>query len=152
MRLIHISSIATALLSGCIIVGEMPKGTWGDTGAFEVEIEEDETETRISVTPDQLQMGTRAEFLVTAEPLIEYELVSDVFALNGAEVHRFTPTKEGLVVLIGAPEGLEPGPVSLILEYADGSMDVAREALEIVDPNAELSEGDTGEPENEVPE
>jgi hypothetical protein len=42
--------------------------------------------------------------------------------------------------------------VTILLEYADGSVEIGKEALTLVDPNAELEEGDTGQPENEMPE
>jgi hypothetical protein len=154
MRLNHLSLLAGSLLSGCIIVGDMPKGTWDDTGASEFEEGEGEGEpvTTIHITPEQLEMGRKDAFMVTTEPAIEYELVSDVFALDGAEVLGFQPTDEALVVTIGAPEGSEPGPITLILEYADGTIEVAKEAITVVDPAAELEEGDTGAPENQTPE
>ena len=152
MRLFELTLMATALLSGCIIVGEMPKGTWGDTGAFEVETEEEAETVQVIVTPNQLTMGTVEDFMITVEPAIEYELVSDVIALNGAEILRFKPIEGGLVASITAPEDVEPGPVTILLEYADGSVEIGKEALTLIDPNAELEEGDTGQAEDETPE
>lgn len=152
MRLNQLPLLAGSLLSGCIIVGDMPKGTWDDTGASEFDEVEGEPVTTIHITPDQLEMGRRAAFTVTTEPAIEYELVSEVFALDGAEVLGFEPTDDALLVMIGAPQTMEPGPIGLILEYADGTIEVAKEAITVVDPTAEMEEGDTGAPENETPE
>ena len=152
MRLIELTLLATACLSGCIIVGDMPKGVWSDTGAFDLEEETGETETEIRVTPEQLAIGSKDVFTVTTEPAIEYELVSDVFTLDDAEVLQFEPTADALMVTIGAVQGVEAGPVTLVLEYADGTIAIAKEALTVFDPNAELEEGDTGEVENQQPE
>jgi hypothetical protein len=125
MRLIELTLLTTACLSGCIIVGEMPKGGWGDTGAFDLEEETGETETEIRVTPDQLAMGSKDVFKVTTEPAIEYELVSDVFTLDDAEVLQFEPTADALMVTIGAVQGGEVGPVTLVLEYVTVLLAVA---------------------------
>ena len=144
--------IAASLLGGCIIEIDDPKGLWGDTGA-PIDMEgEDGDGVQFTLTPDTLNLGEKAEIIVRATPTIEFELVSAVHALNGVEVLDFVPSEGGLMVLLGAPDDIEPGPATILLEYADGSVEVAREALTVVDPDAEPMEGDTGIIEDEPSE
>jgi hypothetical protein len=144
--------IAASLLGGCIIEIDDPKGLWGDTGA-PIDMEgEDVDGVQFTLTPDTLNLGEKAEIIVRATPTIEFELVSAVHALSGVEVLGFEPSENGLAVLLGAPSDIEPGPVTILLEYADGSVEVAKEALTVVDPDAEPMEGDTGLIEDEPSE
>ena len=147
-----LSIIAASLLAGCIIEIDNPKGLWGDTAApFDEEIEDDEG-VRFTLSPDTLNLGDRTEIVIKSDPIIEFELVSAVHALNGVEVHDFMTTEGALIVLLAAPRDIEPGPATLLLEYADGSVEVAKEAITVVDPNAEPVEGDTGLIEDEPSE
>jgi hypothetical protein len=144
--------MAASLMGGCIIEIDNPKGLWGDTGAL-IDMEgEDVDGVQFTLTPDTLNLGEKAEIIVRATPSIEFELVSAVHALNGVEVMGFEPSENGLTILLGAPADIEPGPVTLLLEYADGSVEVAHEALTVVDPDAEPMEGDTGLIEDEPAE
>ena len=144
--------ITGSLLSGCIIAIDDPKGLWGDTGA-PIDMEgEDVDGVQFTLTPDTLNLGEKAEIIVRATPTIEFELVSAVHAMNGVEVLGFEPSENGLAVLLGAPADIEPGPATILLEYADGSVEVAKEALTVVDPDAEPMEGDTGLIEDEPSE
>ena len=144
--------ITGSLLSGCIIAIDDPKGLWGDTGA-PIDMEgEDVDGVQFTLTPDTLNLGEKAEIIVRATPTIEFELVSAVHAMNGVEVLGFEPSENGLTVLLGAPADIEPGPATILLEYADGSVEVAKEALTVVDPDAEPMEGDTGLIEDEPSE
>lgn len=153
MRIVEFTCLATALLSGCIIVGEMPKGTWSDTGSVETESDTGLEDTVFEVSPSELTLGHQGDFLITAKPGIEYELVSEVVALNGAEVLRFTVVEEGIAALIAAPQQLEPGPIALVLEYTDGSAELIPKAIDMVPPVPEdLGGEDTGEAQDEEPE
>lgn len=153
MRIVEITCLATAMLSGCIIVGELPKGTWSDTGAIGIESDTGIAQTEFSVSPSELTLGQHGEFVISADPVIEYELVSEVVALNGAEVLRFTVVDDGITALIAAPQHAEPGPITLVLEYTDGSAELIPKAFELVHPVPDgPSEGDTGEAQDEQPE
>jgi len=144
--------ITASLMSGCIIAIDDPKGLFGDTGA-PFDMEDDEVDgVRFTLTPDTVNLGEKVEVIVRATPSIEFELVSAVHALNGIEVLDFRPSEDGLIVLLGAPESIDPGPATLLLEYADGSVEVAKEAITIVDPSAERMEDDTGLIEDEPSE
>jgi hypothetical protein len=144
--------IAASLLSGCIIEIDNPKGLWSDTGA-PLDMDDDEVDdVQFILTPDTLNLGERAEIIMRSTPVIEFELVSAVHALNGIEVLDFKPSEDGLLVLLAAPIDIRPGPATLMLEYADGSLDVAKEAITVVDPAAEAVEEDTGLIEDEPSE
>jgi hypothetical protein len=144
--------IAASLLVGCIIEIDNPKDLWGDTGAPS-DMEDGEVDgIQFTLTPDTLKLGEKAEIIVRSTPTIEFELVSAVHALNGLEVLDFKPSEDGLLVLLAAPRDIEPGPATLMLEYADGSLEVAKEAITVVDPAAEAVEEDTGLIEDEPSE
>jgi hypothetical protein len=144
--------IAASLLVGCIIEIDNPKDLWGDTGAPS-DMEDDEVGgLQFTLTPDTLRLGETAEIMVRSTPVIEFELVSAVHALNGLEIVDFKPVEGGLLVLLAAPIDIGPGPATLMLEYADGGFDVAKEAITIVDPAAEAVEEDTGLVEDEPSE
>ncbi len=144
--------MAASLLGGCYIEIDNPKGLWGDTGA-PIDMEgEDVDGVQFTLTPDTLNLGEKAEIIVRATPNIEFELVSAVHAMNGIEVLGFEPSENGLVVLLGAPDDIKLGPATILLEYADGSIEVAKEALTVVDPDAEPIDGDTGLIEDEPSE
>ena len=57
MRITLFSGLIAALFSGCIIVGEMPKGTWDDTGEPIIEADPADDERRFLVTPSEVTPG-----------------------------------------------------------------------------------------------
>lgn len=147
-----LSLIAASLLVGCIIEIDNPKDLWGDTGA-PLDMGDDEVgDLQFTLTPDTLRLGEKAEIMVKSTPVIEFELVSAVHALNGLEVLDFKPVEDGLLVLLAAPIDIAPGPATLMLEYVDGSLAMAKEAITVVDPSAEAVEEDTGLVEDEPSE
>ena len=152
MRITLFSGLIAALFSGCIIVGEMPKGTWDDTGEPIIEADPADDERQFSVTPSEVALGGAHTVLVSAKPTLEADLVVDLVALNGAKVVRFMPTEDGLAATLSVPIDATPGPVTLVLEYADGNVDVLRHALAIVEPPAQMEDEDTGAPADEQPE
>ena len=152
MRITLFSGLIAALFSGCIIVGEMPKGTWDDTGEPIIEVDPADDERRFLVTPSEVTPGRAHTVLVSAKPALEADLVVDLVALDGATVVRFTPTEGGIAASLSVPTDATPGPVTLVLEYADGNVDVLRHALAIVEPPAQMEDEDTGAPADEQPE
>lgn len=152
MRITLFSALTAAVFSGCIIVGEMPKGTWDDTGEPIVEMDPADGERQFSVTPPEVELGGAHTILVSAKPALEADLVVDLIALNGAKVARFMPTEDGIAATLSVPTDATPGPVTLLLEYADGDVDVLRDALDIVEPLPNLEDDDTGAPADEQPE
>ena len=151
MRITLFSGTIAALFSGCIVVGEMPKSTWGDTGDPYSEVDPPEAERRFSVTPSEVTLGGAHTVLIMAKPALEADVV-DLIALNGAKVARFMPTEDGIAATISVPDDATPGPITLLLEYADGDVDVLRDALDIVEPPTEPDDEDTGAPSDEQPE
>lgn len=152
MRITLFSGLIAALFSGCIIVGEMPKGTWDDTGEPIIEADPADDERRFLVTPSEVTPGRAHTVLVSAKPALEADLVVDLVALDGATVVRFTQTEGGIAASLSVPTDATPGPVTLVLEYADGNVDVLRHALAIVEPPAQMEDEDTGAPADEQPE
>ena len=152
MRITLFSALTAALFSGCIIVGEMPKGTWGDTGEPVIEADPADDEQQFLVTPSEVTLGGAHTIVLSAKPALEADRVVDLIALNGAKVARFMPTEDGIAATISVPSDAEPGPVTLLLEYVDGDVDVLRDALDIVEPLPELEDEDTGAPADEQPE
>ena len=56
-----------------------------------------------------------------------------------------------IVAVVSAMDNTNPC-ASRIADIVDGTIAIAKEALTVFDPNAELEEGDTGEAENQQPE
>jgi len=153
MRITVLFPLLAVLFSGCIIVGEMPKGTLDDTGEPYGETEPFDEDRRFLVTPSEVTPDAAHAIVVSSKPALEANLVVDLVALDGATVDRFMPTENGLAATISVPPNATPGPVTLVLEYADGEVDIIRDGLAIIEPLPEPEDDeDTAAPADQQPE
>ena len=135
-----------AAINGCIIVGDLPKDIYIDDTGGGFDVEDDAMPgITFTLTPSQVIAGDKVLIEVTAEPMVDFDRLSDVYALESIEVLDFQPKESALELLINVPIDSEPGPVSLIMEYGEDGTRLVPDALTVVDPNASDEEADTGE-------
>ena len=138
--------LSIASINGCIIVGEMPKGIYvDDTGDAFDGGNEALPGIKFTLNPSEVVAGNKLLIEVTAEPAIDFDLLSDVYTLEDVEILDFQPKESSLEMLINVPSDAEPGPVSLIMEYGEDGTRILPDAITVLDPNATPEESDTGE-------
>ncbi len=130
--------VTLASMSGCII--HTGDGKWGDTGAM---VDDDpQPKAGYIVMPDTLAPGDSMDLLLTATPEQVWADVVAMDVMGPMEVSSFEAQEHGLILHVSAAAEAEPGPVHIVLEFADGTFDIAREVVEVVDLDPSLS--DTG--------
>ena len=130
--------VTLATMSGCII--HTGDGKWGDTGAM---VDNDpEPKAGYIVLPDSLAPGASMEMLLTATPEQSWIDVVAMDVMGPMQVESFEAQDHGLVLQVSAAQDAQPGPVHIVLEFADGTFDIARDVVEVIDLDPSMS--DTG--------
>jgi hypothetical protein len=135
-----------AAINGCIIVGDLPKDIYIDDTGGGLDVDDDAMPgITFPLNPSLVLAGNKVLIEVTAEPMIDFDRLSDVYTMESVEVLDFQPKEASLELLINVPRDAEPGPVSLIMEYGEDGTKIVPDALTVLDPDASDEEGDTGE-------
>jgi hypothetical protein len=130
--------VSLVAMSGCMIsVGDMKVDDTGSAYSPEPESKAD-----YILLPDTLAAGASAEVILTSTPPQRWSAVVAIDVMGPMEVEMFSAEDNGLILKVSAPQDAEAGPVHIVLEFEDGTFDIARDAIEVV--GIESSVGDTG--------
>jgi hypothetical protein len=137
------------MLSGCIIDvsgGKWPEG-WTDTGSAH-DPEETAEDATYSVVPDLVQPGMTEVLTVMSEDETDWPAVVGVTAIGDLEVLDFKRNEDALYAIVEVPDSALDGPVHLVIEFENGDVHIAREAV-FIEAIEEGDPGDTGLVEDE---
>ena len=96
---------------------------------------------QFTANPQNIAGSGKASITVTAEPEMDFRNIFDVYGLGGAEVLSFEALPDRLELVVNPLHNVESTQMSLMLDFGDDEVHIARDLVSIEREDAEIEDG-----------